>query len=291
MDLKQLQYFVKICEAESIANAADTLYISRQGLNMSILRMEEEIGCKLFSRTPKGVTLSKAGEFFLPRAKNILREFHQCEDYFRGERQERDSITLYGSVGTVAEAGDRLVSDFRREFPSIDVNVVELPDHAVEEKIQSGEGEIALGCSPINEKLFERIPLFSSRICMVVNQEHPYAKRSEATVDMLRDTPFYIIGEHCKVNEIVCDQCAEHGFSPCFASEVIEVCTVHRLVREKGGVGITVEAYSRSANDPCLVILPFQEPRMMWNVSLIWRRGIELSRAANAFRVYCESGI
>ncbi len=289
MDLKQMQYFVKVCELQSIAGAADALYISRQGLNMSILRMEEELGCKLFTRTQKGVKPTDAGEYFLPRAKNILREYAQCEDYFRGTRQKRETLTLYSAMGAMSEFGNRLVNHFSKEFPSIEVSVVELPDYAVDEKIKSGVGEIAYGTSPVNEEVFERIPLFSSKICMVVKQDHPYAQYTMATIDMLRDTPFFIIGEHCKVNEVVTSLCTENGFSPIIPFETTEVCTVHRLVQEQGGVGVAVESYSRSAGEPDLVILPFREPRMVWSVSLIWRRGAELSRAANAFRLFSET--
>ena len=291
MDLKQMQYFVKICEVESIAVAADALYISRQGLNMSILRMEEEIGCKLFTRTPKGVKPTAAGEYFLPKVKNILREYAQCENFFRDIRQERETLTLYSAMGAMAEFGNRMVTCFRKEFPSIDVNIVELPDYAVDEKIKQGIGEIAYGTSPVNEELLERIPLFSSRLCIVVNKDHPYAHSTMATIDMLRNTPFYIIGEHCKVNEIVTSMCEENGFSPIIPFGATEVCTVHRLVQEQGGVGVAVESYSRSANEPDLVVLPFREARMVWTVSLIWRRGMELSRSAHTFKVFSEANV
>lgn len=291
MDLKQIQYFVKVCELKSIAGAADALYISRQGLNMSILRMEEEIGCKLFTRTQRGVTPTYAGECFLPKARSILREYEQCEHFFRDIRQERDTLTLYSAMGAMSEFGNRMVGCFQKEFPSIDINIVELPDYAVDEKIRQGAGEIAYGTSPVNEEVFERIPLYSSRLCIVVGREHPYAKSTMATVDMLKGNPFYIIGEHCKVNEIVTGMCIEKGFSPKIPFGATEVCTVHRLVQEQGGIGVAVESYSRSVNESSLVILPFQEPRMTWTVSLIWRRGSQLSRAANAFRVFAETTV
>ncbi len=286
MDLKQMQYFIKVCELGSVASAADALYISRQGLNMAILRMEEEIGCKLFIRTQKGMSPSPAGEFFLPRARSILREYAACDAHFRALRQEQETLTLYSAMGAMSEFGTRMVADFRREFPSVGVNVVELPDYLVDEKIRHGVGEVALATGPVNEELFERVPLFSSRLCLVVGRDHPYADTEEATVEMLRGTPFYVIGEHCKVHEIITKACEEAGFSPVIPFGVTEVCTVHRLVREQGGVGVAVEAYSRSANEPELAVLPFREPRLTWSVSLIWRRGAELSRPANAFRAF-----
>lgn len=291
MDIKQIQYFVKICEQESIANSADSLFISRQGLNMSILRMEEELGCKLFTRTPKGVTPTLAGEFFLPRARTILREYAQCEDYFRDVRREHETLILYSAMGALSEFGSRMVSFFCKEFPSVQVKVIELPDYSVDDKIKSGVGEIAFGTYPVNEEIFSSIPLFSSRISIVVKQDHPYARSTMATVDMLKDIPFYVIGEHNKVNTIVRSACTENGFHPNISYEVSEVCTVHRLLKEQGGVGVTVESYSRSANDQDIVILPFVEPSMTWTVSLIWRRGAELSRAANTFRVFAESNL
>lgn len=40
MDLKQLEYIVKIADENSITRAAERLYISQSGLNQQLLKLE-----------------------------------------------------------------------------------------------------------------------------------------------------------------------------------------------------------------------------------------------------------
>ena len=48
MDLKQLEYIVKIADENSITRAAERLYISQSGLNQQLLKLENELGIQLF---------------------------------------------------------------------------------------------------------------------------------------------------------------------------------------------------------------------------------------------------
>lgn len=55
MELRQLQYFMQICESGSILKAANNLYITQQAVSKSIAALERELGASLFYRTAKGV--------------------------------------------------------------------------------------------------------------------------------------------------------------------------------------------------------------------------------------------
>jgi DNA-binding transcriptional LysR family regulator len=50
MELRQLVHFAQICKDKSFKVAADTLFISQQGISSSILRLEDELGVRLLNR-------------------------------------------------------------------------------------------------------------------------------------------------------------------------------------------------------------------------------------------------
>ena len=72
METRYLRGFMKIAETGSITRAAESLGISQPSLSQQLLRLEDEVGVPLFSRTARGVTLTKFGRRLLLHASRIL---------------------------------------------------------------------------------------------------------------------------------------------------------------------------------------------------------------------------
>lgn len=72
MSLAQLTYFVVVAEEQHLTRAAKRLGVSQPPLTRQIHQLEEELGVRLFERTPKGMRLRPAGETLLRRARAIL---------------------------------------------------------------------------------------------------------------------------------------------------------------------------------------------------------------------------
>ena len=64
MKLTQLKYIVEVAETGTISKAAENLYLSQPSLTAAIKELESEFDITIFSRTNKGVVLTKEGEEF-----------------------------------------------------------------------------------------------------------------------------------------------------------------------------------------------------------------------------------
>ncbi|MER3633146.1 MAG: LysR family transcriptional regulator, partial [Blastocatellia bacterium] len=74
MEIRQLKAFLAIAEAKTFTAGARRLNVTQAAISMQIRQLEEEVGLPLFTRTPRRVILTEAGEHLLERARKILRE-------------------------------------------------------------------------------------------------------------------------------------------------------------------------------------------------------------------------
>lgn len=63
MDIKMLDYVVMIAKCESISKAAEKLYLTQSGLNQQLLKLERNLGIKLFERDHHHFRITDAGKF------------------------------------------------------------------------------------------------------------------------------------------------------------------------------------------------------------------------------------
>src|ERR1039458_7302809 len=75
MEIDQLRYFCAVASYGTFTRAAQAESVAQPSLSQQILKLEDELGAKLFDRMAKGVKLTACGRAFLPRAAQLLREF------------------------------------------------------------------------------------------------------------------------------------------------------------------------------------------------------------------------
>ena len=73
MDLKQVEYIIKIAEENNITHAAEKLFITQSALNQQLLKLERELGTPLFHRSRTNWRLTAAGEVYVRNGKELMR--------------------------------------------------------------------------------------------------------------------------------------------------------------------------------------------------------------------------
>src|SRR5207237_8860987 len=126
MELHQLRYFCAVVETGSFSRAAEQSHVSQPSLSQQILKLEDELGARLFDRLGRSVRLTELGKTFLPRARAVLRELEAAKgDVVEGKEFIGGSITV-GVIPTVAPylLPPRLTT-FSRNFSQLRLTLLE----------------------------------------------------------------------------------------------------------------------------------------------------------------------
>ena len=88
---KQLEYFIATAECGSFHEAAKVLYTTQPNVSKTIANLERQLGCALFLRDTRGITLTPKGRSFYERARVVVADLKLLEDDFVRERVTGDA--------------------------------------------------------------------------------------------------------------------------------------------------------------------------------------------------------
>lgn len=93
----QLETFLRVADAGSFNKAAEESYITPTAVIKQINLLEESLGVKLFDRSHRGLTLTKAGRSMYQDAKYIIQYCRDSVTRAKNAMQEDENIIRIGS--------------------------------------------------------------------------------------------------------------------------------------------------------------------------------------------------
>jgi LysR family hydrogen peroxide-inducible transcriptional activator len=282
MELHQLRYFCAVAETGSFSRAAEQSHVSQPSLSQQIMKLEDELGARLFDRLGRSVRLTDLGKTFLPRARAVLRELEAARgDVVEGKDFIGGSINV-GVIPTVAPyfLPPRLTA-FSRKFSQVRLTIVEEITPVLLDRLRAGTIDVAILALPIRGHEFDAFPLLTERLFAVLPKKHKLASRQSLTLKDLRAEPFLLLRDgHCFRDTAVaaCDRARLH---PQIVFESGQFSSLLSMVGAGMGVSIVPEmAMEKKSRCRYIRIADEQAVRTIGAVVL---RGRSLTRAHNAF--------
>lgn len=169
LNLAFLRYFCAIVEEGSISAAAKSLFVSQQAVSSALMKLEKELGVRLFDRTPS-LVLTTIGEKIYDHALEMLRK----QELLLGEillyKQGKNAIITIGAAPCRAQyLYPKIFEAIKEQFPHLEIRLVErFNSEALERSVVNGEIDFSLGQSAPNSNEVQCITLFRERLCLVV---------------------------------------------------------------------------------------------------------------------------
>lgn len=283
MTFQQLRYFTVLCDKGSFGKAAESLYITQQGLSMAIANLETELSCQLFQRTAKGVVLTDAGKYFRVRVNRILGALRECTHYFQDSMDDPRIIKAAGSAGILPEFCAPIIRAFEQSHPDHTVFFREFADNAVADEVDSENAEIGFAPNPLDSVRFECHRVCTRSLVLLLREDHPLCANDTIPLSALVGEDLIVINDGVKNGGSFTDRCRSEGLPITTRFQVREIGAVHQLVQQGWGIGLTVDTVAASLNTPGTVARPLEGKRPVWNVNIFKKRNRVLSDGAQAF--------
>lgn len=145
MEVKQLSYFIAISECGSLASAAEKIGISQPSLSVQVKNLEARLGADLLLRSPRGVTLTDAGEVLLRHAHSILKSVVEAKHEVQQTAMTPSGQVVFGFPSSVSMVlSVPLAETIRLEFPQIRLRAVDAMSGFIKEWLEEEAVDLAI---------------------------------------------------------------------------------------------------------------------------------------------------
>lgn len=290
MTIKELEEFRVICIRGSLARASKELYMSPQGLSRVLKNLETELDCTLVNRTAAGLELTESGECLRNYAEIVLKEYDKLKQDIESIRASADgSVDLLVAYDIIRYLTPECIMDFQRIYPNVSFSFEEYPDRTVEKLLMEKKGNVALSIGPFAGECFDVVSLKKCSLGLLVYEGHPLSKRSQVTVEDLIDENLYLENSSFKLNELIQSRCWNRGFEPNIVFETNGFDLCYKMCRMKRGISITVDFIHEDMKTEGLVMIPFAEKDMIWEIALLTLKDKPFEPAVDKFCQFIEN--
>ncbi|MEV0549236.1 LysR family transcriptional regulator [Nocardia salmonicida] len=195
MELRQLAYFVAVCEELSFSRAANRCFISQSAISHQIARLERDLGAQLFERTTRAVVPTDATLRLLPLAKQML----SLESAIRAAvRTTGPRIRLAANMSFAAPSLSAIATA-RAAHPDAEIEYVIKPFRQRITAVSDGDCDLALIRGSVDQPGLAVEQLWVEDLVIAISSSHPLAGRGAVTLADLSPYPLLLPPEQEQV--------------------------------------------------------------------------------------------
>ena len=280
MNSRQLQYAIQVSRTLNFSQAAEQLGISQPSLSKQILSLEAELGVKLFDREHSPLKLTPAGEYFIPRAKQML--YQEAQLYKAMTRFESGEsgklvigVTPFRSLYLMPEVARKV----KARFPGVQVVLHEAGSAQLKKEATEGRFDFAVINLPLDDALLDVTPLEPDTLVLAVPKAMAASlEDSHIRFAQANELPFVVLGKNQELRQLFDRLCLSAGFEPNIAAEVVGVTTAWAMARAGVGAALLPLQFVRSSRfEEDLALFPLADDAYSRQPAIVTRKDQYLS--------------
>jgi LysR family nitrogen assimilation transcriptional regulator len=270
MDLKQLEYFIRVAELGSFTRASIAIDIAQPALSRQVRQLEVELRQNLLIRNGRGVVVTEAGKRLLEHGRGILHQVERAREdlgRMRGALAGRVAVGLPPSIAKLLTVP--LTRAFRQRLPEATLSITENLSTAMQESLLTGRLDIALLYNPQPSPDVDSVVLLEEDLFLVSSAHGAPLERQPLSLRELAEEPLVIPTRPNAIRMQVEAELANIGCRPQIALEIDGVAAILDLVADGAGSAVlSMNAVSTAARPQAYATRPIIKPRLRSRLAL-----------------------
>ena len=242
MELRHLRYFVAVAEELHFRRAADRLHVAQPAISEQIRKLEQELGVRLFDRTPRSVALTVAGGALLEEARHVLRH---AEVARQAAQNAGDRATMRLRIGYLPDSlpasVPRALRHLAASAPRIQVDLETGRSIRLIEDLRAHRLDLVVTALPAPTNGLQTTPLGAQRAVLVLPGAHPHSTSQAVSLGRLAPERIVVLPRDVNpaFHSAVIGICRDAGLSPTLV-EPAEARVEHVLLAVAAGAGLAL---------------------------------------------------
>ena len=238
-----------VAKKGSITAAAEALYISQPAVSQSIRQLEEGLGCRLFLRTAKGVTLTAEGRELYGYVSVGIDELE------KGEKRLSALVNLDSGEMHIGASDMTLeffllpyLERFHKQYPGIKLCITNGPTPETVRLLAQGSIEFGVISEPaVLPEDIQVTPVREVRDIFICGPEYRELAEGEHSVQELAEYPLIMLEKGTSTRAYVDAWLADHGMERRPDFELATSSLNVQFVKRNLGIGCVVEDFAKEA--------------------------------------------
>lgn len=274
MDIRQLKYFIETVKMKNISNAAKNLFITQSTLSLSIKKLEEEIGAKLFFQGETSFELTKIGLILYKNSIQIVNDFDEMilnvNKHVKSQQKSKLSV---GITTLFAAQFMNQISKFISNHPETELELIQGGSRMLQRKLAKKEIDIGILSLPNYEAdCIIMNPLGTTtkgyHVYVVLPETHPLANRNNLRFLDIKDERFSSLNKDYMLGRLLKQRASDLGFTPNIIMYHEDVQNMLFSLFPNNSIGLLPIEYQQFITVPNLSWVPLKDRNAFYPIAL-----------------------
>src|ERR671913_970844 len=284
MQLQDLQSFAVVAAERSFSAAARKLHRTQPAISQAIRRLEDELGDRLFDRSSRNGTLTAAGVLLLEHAVRLLKMASTASEAVRALHEVRRGRVAIGANEAAVHSLLPFVRTFAAQHPDVAVEVRRVPSRRMAGELLDRSLDFGVMTFLPREAGLQAITLAHDELVLLTHPLHPLARRKRVSLEEVGRQVVIAHNDPSPARERVLRLYERKHAAINIQIALPSLDGIKRAVEMGLGVAVLPRrcalAEIASGRLATVKVPELASPRQ---IRLVFRRGAELSHAAQAF--------
>ncbi|MFV0243829.1 MAG: LysR family transcriptional regulator [Qingshengfaniella sp.] len=284
LTLRQLQAIQAIYVTRRISAAAQRMNISQSTASVLLGQAETALGVRLFDRTTRALTPTRAVEQVIGIVERILGDLDALGATVNDLKDlERGQVRITATPATGLALLPRTIKRFKAAYPGIAIVMNDCAPDQFFTVIEAERADFGLGLPPSDRMRFDWHAVQNDTLHVVCHRDHPFARLTRVRWRDLDNQPMIVARRAYGIRDLVQTTMEAVGARQTIANEIGFLYSAEWMAACGMGIAIFPRCLAEATHDPDLVSRPLVDPAVTRPTAVVTKRGRTLSPSAKRF--------